>query len=204
MKKALLAGMLLCMLLSITAMLAPNAYIVASCIPPLEGSDWKIPYSYFEIGLTGAQDIRWGDFIWVEDMLVLGIRLLALICNSILAFQLVYKLLNKKSFIFIVIGLILSMLSIGTSTADGYPNSFPFITAITAICVVGLLLFHFITGKLSKHICFALLFGAFASLFSLFMSHLLTIFGIIITGIYLIAIFLFNLYARLKPQIKEC
>ena len=198
MKKVLLAGMLLCILLSIAAMLMPDAYIVASCEPPPAGFDYKIPYSYFEIGLTGASDIWWGDFFWVDDVLLFGIRLLALICNSMLAFQLVFKSLNKKSFIFLGVGLITSVLSTGTSTADGYPNHFPFISAITAVCVVGLLLFHFFSGKLEKHICFALLFGAFASVFSLFMSHLLTIPGVIITGTYLIAIFLFYVKLTLR------
>jgi len=196
MKKALWAGMLLCILLSIIVMLTPNAYIVASCVPPFEDNDWKIPYSYFEIELAG-------DIDWVEDVLVLGIRFLALICNSLLAFQLVFKKLSRKSFIFLGVGLITSLLSTGTSTADGYPNCFPFISAITAICVVGLLLFHFFSGKLVKAICFALLFGAFASVFSLFMSHLPTISGIIITGSYLLAVLLYNLYTMPRPQAKE-
>jgi len=197
MKKALWAGMLLCMLLSIIAMLTPDAYIVASCVPPLEGYDWKIPYSYFEIELAG-------DIYWFEDVLVLGIRFVALLCNSFFALQLIHKQLGKKSFIIVGVGLIASVLSTGTSTADGYPNCFPFISAIAAVCVVGFLLFHFISGKLEKLICFMLLFGAFASVFSLVMSHLLTISGVIITCSYLLAILLFVILVRYqKPPTKE-
>jgi hypothetical protein len=177
-------------------MLTPNAYIVASCEHPPEG-DWKIPYSYFEIELAGY-------FYWVEDVLTLGIRLLALVCSSLFFLQLITRKLSKKSYIVLSVGLITSVLSTGTSTADGYPNSFPFICAITAICVVVLLLFHFFSGKLVKLICYMLLFGAFASIFSLFMSHLLTISGVITTGSYILAILLYYFYTLPpKPLAKE-
>jgi len=45
---------------------------------------WKIPYSYFEIELAG-------DIYWFEDVLVLGIRFLALLCNSFFALQLLHS-----------------------------------------------------------------------------------------------------------------
>jgi|GEM_PF-1889420 len=196
MKKVLLVIMLLCVALSIIAMLSPNAYIVASCIPPREGEDWRIPYSYFNIELAG-------DIFWIEDVLGLGIKLLALVCNSLLVFQLIFRKFNMKSLVFLGVGLFASVLSIPTSTADGYPNCFPFISAIAAVCVVVLLLFHFFSGKLTKLMCFVILFGAFASVFSLFMSHLLTTFGVLITGSYLITILLYIIYIRYQKVLDK-
>ena len=193
MKKLLLAAMLSCMLLSIIAMLFPNAYIVASCVAPLEG-DWRIPYSYFEISLAGK-------IYWVEDVLGLCIRVLALICNSIFVFRLIFKKLNIIPFIFFGLGLLTSLLSLGTSTADGFPNQFPFITAITAVCIFGLLVFHLFSGKLAKFVCFMILIGVFASAFSLIMSHLLTIAGVIITGLYLLTIIFYIIYIRYPKSI---
>ena len=195
MKKVLLAIMLLCVLLSIVAMLSPNAYIVASCIPPREGEDWRIPYSYFNIELAG-------NIFWIEDVLGLGIRFLALICNSLFAFQWIFKKLSIKSYIFLGVGLFASILSFPTSTADGYPNCFPFISAIMAVFIVGLLLFHIFSGKLVKSICYVILIGVFASIFSLIMSHLLTIYGVIIAGLHLLTIILYSMYMRRPTLLK--
>lgn len=187
--------MLFCMLLSIIVMLSPNAYITESCVEfdTLEGvwrGDWTKPYSYFNIELTG-------DIFIYQEVLGLPIRVLALICNSIFVFRLIFKKLNIIPFIFLGLGLFLSMLSLHTSRS---PNQFPFITAIMAVCIVGLLLFHILSGKLAKFTCFVILIGVFAAAFSLIMSHLLTIEGVIITGLYLFTIIFYVIYIRyLKP-----
>ena len=189
MKKLLLSAMLLCVLLSIIIMLSPSAYIVASCEPPPFGEDWKIPYSYFDTGLAG-------EFFWFDDVLVLGVNIVALVCISFFVVQLIFKKMKIISFIFLGVGLFTSVLSLPTSTADGYPNSFPFISAVAALCVVGLLLFHFFSGKLAKIICFVISVGAVASAFSLFMSHLITIQGVAITSLLFLTIALYFIFTR--------
>jgi len=40
---------------SFITMLFPDAYIVADCIPPLPGGDWRIPHSFFDTSLTGVE-----------------------------------------------------------------------------------------------------------------------------------------------------
>jgi len=175
------------MLLSIVTMLSPDAYIVSSCVPPPEDDDGKFPYSYLDTGLI---DI---DIFRVDDILRLFIGVMALACNSLVVYQLVFNKQSKKTLIFAGIGLLALVIIITapTSTAEGYPNSFPFITAIAAFFASGLLLLQLFFRRIVKVTCFAIAIGALSSFPSMIKSSLITLHGVIISSLYLFSILLF-------------
>ena len=174
-------------------MLSPNAYTVASCIPPFEGEDWPLYlYSYFDPELIET------ELLWFYGILSIAFMTVPLLLIPLLTFQLVYRKPSTGSFLAIGVGLLvyIAELTKVTSTADGYPNSYPFVTAIAAVCATGLLLLQPLLKQLARPAWFAIMVGLLTSVPSLTKAFAVSTPGLAITGLLLAAAILFSIYLK--------
>lgn len=191
-RKVLWAAVLVCLVLAIAIMSSPNAYEVSWCLPLPGGGGRGQSFSYFNIELIGL------DFYWNSEVLLALFSLVGLVCSSVLVFRLVYRKLDKASLILAIVGLptYALVLTAGQSTNEGYPNSWPFITSIVAVCATLLLLLQLIFGKLLRPTCFAIATAFLASVPSLVKSSPTTHHGFVITGLLLMAILFYYFHQR--------
>ena len=201
-RKTLWIIALVSLLLSIFVMLLPDAYVVKWCFPPpSDPSRWTDTFSYFDTSLLSDFFDSYEDIIFVPFAIVA-----ALACNAIFLFRLVFKKLSKTAFIFLGVGLLTSLITVASArfaTVEGYPNCLPFISAIAAILSGGLLLLLPLFNKAEKLAFVAMTVGLVAAIFSALMSHLITIPGLAIAGLFLLALALYSVYLKRPKSPKE-
>jgi len=192
-KKMLFWTSFACVLASIGIMALPNGYGVKWCYPD---PNWTDTFSYFDTYLLKN---LFAKGFFVDLLFVIIIIITPFTCNTIILYQLTFKKFTTLSVVVLVIGLFASfLLIIQGSTTVGHPNMTPLIAVIAAISCGILLLLQLFIKKLTKPAFVVISIGLIASVFSLVKSFWVTIPGLIIAGLLLIAFICQFLY--LRPQ----